>query len=83
MRNRSTRDQAAVTPRLSILSATIDRNARSLVSEVAAFWGFGSTWKFAAAYRRHFGEQPSETLRRLLEHPRSEIQSAFNKPRNK
>jgi AraC family ethanolamine operon transcriptional activator len=32
------------------------------VREVARRWGFWHTGKFAAAYRRQFGELPSQTL---------------------
>ncbi|WP_415858950.1 helix-turn-helix domain-containing protein [Agromyces laixinhei] len=34
------------------------------VSEIARRWGFVNLGRFAAAYRREFGENPSETLRR-------------------
>ncbi|TVT25915.1 AraC family transcriptional regulator [Amycolatopsis acidiphila] len=34
------------------------------VTEVALSWGFGHLPRFAAAYRRRFGQLPSETLRR-------------------
>jgi AraC-like DNA-binding protein len=35
-----------------------------VISEIAARWGFWHMGQFAADYRRHFGELPSETLRR-------------------
>jgi AraC-like DNA-binding protein len=35
------------------------------VSQVAGRWGFLYLSRFAAAYRERFGEQPSETLRRV------------------
>jgi AraC-like DNA-binding protein len=38
-------------------------DARS-VSEVAMKWGFNHLGNFAAAYRKRFGESPSDTLRR-------------------
>lgn len=34
------------------------------ISEIAAGWGFWHMGQFAADYRRHFGELPSETVRR-------------------
>jgi AraC-like DNA-binding protein len=34
------------------------------ITEAAAEWGFWHMGKFAADYRRQFGELPSETLRR-------------------
>ncbi len=34
------------------------------VADVSARWGFGHLGRFAAAYRAHFGESPSETRRR-------------------
>jgi AraC family ethanolamine operon transcriptional activator len=35
------------------------------INDVAAAWGFWHMGQFAADYRRHFGELPSETLRRF------------------
>jgi AraC-like DNA-binding protein len=32
------------------------------VSEIALRWGFGHFGRFAAEYRRRFGESPSQTL---------------------
>jgi AraC-like DNA-binding protein len=34
------------------------------VSEIATKWGFWHLGRFAGTYRRHFGERPSETLKR-------------------
>jgi AraC-like DNA-binding protein len=34
------------------------------VAEIATKWGFWHLGRFAGTYRRHFGEQPSETLNR-------------------
>jgi len=39
-------------------------DAPRFVSEVAAHWGFWHMGKFAAEYRKQFGELPSETIRR-------------------
>ncbi|WP_448334137.1 helix-turn-helix transcriptional regulator, partial [Streptomyces sp. DSM 41534] len=36
--------------------------ATTTVQAVAARWGFAHTGRFAAAYRRTFGENPSDTL---------------------
>jgi len=36
----------------------------SSISDVAAGWGFWHRGQFAAVYRRRFGEQPSETVKR-------------------
>jgi AraC-like DNA-binding protein len=33
------------------------------VAEVAARWGFSHLGRFAAAYRKRYGESPSHTLR--------------------
>lgn len=33
------------------------------VTDIAHGWGFVHLGRFAAAYRRHFGEKPSDTLR--------------------
>lgn len=38
--------------------------ARTRVADVANEWGFWHLGQLAADYRRHFGERPSETLRR-------------------
>jgi AraC family ethanolamine operon transcriptional activator len=38
--------------------------SRTRVADVANEWGFWHLGQFAADYRRHFGERPSETLRR-------------------
>ena len=34
------------------------------VTEVAFFCGFSNMGNFAADYRKHFGERPSDTLKR-------------------
>jgi AraC-like DNA-binding protein len=42
----------------------IDRGADGFtVADVAMRWGLMHTGRFAAAYRRTYGESPSETLR--------------------
>ena len=38
--------------------------ARTRVADVANEWGFWHMGQLAADYRRHFGQKPSETLRR-------------------
>lgn len=42
----------------------VDPAAGVTVTDVALRYGFTHTGRFAAAYRRHFGESPSTTLRR-------------------
>jgi len=37
------------------------------VGDIAAAWGFSHLGRFAAAYRRRFGEPPSATLRAARE----------------
>ncbi|WP_430788346.1 AraC family transcriptional regulator [Actinoplanes sp. G11-F43] len=51
--------------RLSRAHETLRRGdpARVTVAEVANRWGFAHLGRFASAYRRRFGESPSETLR--------------------
>lgn len=34
------------------------------ILQIAGNWGFGHMGRFAAAYRKRFGESPAETLRR-------------------
>jgi transcriptional regulator GlxA family with amidase domain len=34
------------------------------ISDLAIAWGFTHMGRFSAEYRRHFGEAPSETLKR-------------------
>ena len=38
--------------------------SRTRIADVANEWGFWHMGQLAADYRRHFGENPSETLRR-------------------
>jgi AraC-like DNA-binding protein len=40
------------------------------VADVAMRWGLVHTGKFAAAYRRAYGESPSETLRGVPRRPK-------------
>jgi AraC-like DNA-binding protein len=42
----------------------LDPAAGVTVTDIALRYGFAHTGRFAAAYRRHFGESPSTTLRR-------------------
>lgn len=49
------RDLTAAAPRLT-------------VTDAAASWGFVHLGRFAGAYRRRFGESPSETIRRSRRH---------------
>jgi AraC-like DNA-binding protein len=39
--------------------------APGVVAEAALRWGFNHLSRFAADYRRSFGESPSDTLRRI------------------
>ena len=41
-----------------------DGSTRGQVGRIAGRWGFEHEGRFAAAYRRRFGERPSDTLRR-------------------
>jgi AraC-like DNA-binding protein len=41
-----------------------DRDAPSTVAEAAVEFGFGHLSRFSQAYRRRFGENPSQTLAR-------------------
>jgi AraC-like DNA-binding protein len=43
---------------------SLDRGAGAKVTDVALRYGFAHTSRFAAAYRKRFGELPSATLRR-------------------
>ena len=44
--------------------ALIDADATETVTDVALVCGFSQLGRFAAQYREHFGELPSDTLRR-------------------
>ena len=51
--------------RLGCVRKELCRNGPAVkITDVAAEWGFWHMGKFAADYRRQFGELPSETLRR-------------------
>ena len=41
----------------------LERGSESVISEIAAAWGFWHMGQFAADYRRQFGELPSQTAR--------------------
>ncbi|WP_255450029.1 AraC family transcriptional regulator [Skermania sp. ID1734] len=66
------RDYVGVSPRDYLVDLRLSRVHEDLlrdatgftVAEVAMRWGFTHTGRFAAAYRRKFGESPSDTLRR-------------------
>ena len=66
------REVFGVTPKQYLQATRLDcvrkelcRNEPTVkITEVAAEWGFWHMGKFAADYRRQFGELPSETLRR-------------------
>ena len=66
------REVFGVTPKQYLQATRLDcvrkelcRNGPAVkITEVAAEWGFWHMGKFAADYRRQFGELPSETLRR-------------------
>ena len=49
--------------RLNGVRRDLRRGAGAAVLDVAARWGFWHMGEFAAAYRRQFGELPSQTLR--------------------
>jgi len=51
--------------RLGCVRKELCRNGSAVkITDVAAEWSFWHMGKFAADYRRQFGELPSETLRR-------------------
>ena len=47
----------------------INGNGDTTITDVALASGFGQLGRFAAQYREHFGELPSETLRRMRGSP--------------
>ena len=51
------------TARLNAARRDLCQQPGASVQDVAARWGFGHEGDFAAAYRRLFGEKPSDTLR--------------------
>lgn len=55
------RDRRLERVRASLLDALPGEGVR--VTDVATRWGFGHLGRFASAYRKRFGESPSETLR--------------------
>jgi transcriptional regulator GlxA family with amidase domain len=51
--------------RLEQVRAELSHSAeRASVAEIARSYGFTNAGRFAAAYRRRFGEPPAETARR-------------------
>ena len=66
------REQLDVTPKQYLQSVRLNGVRRHLrrsdptikIADVANHWGFWHLGQFAADYRRHFGELPSETLSR-------------------
>lgn len=46
--------------------ALLHPEPRTTVTEVAHQWGFGHLGRFSLAYKCHYGESPSETLREAL-----------------
>lgn len=66
------RERFGVTPKAYLTAMRLDGVRRELVPgeppvkvvDVANRWGFWHMGQFAADYRKHFGELPSETLRR-------------------
>lgn len=49
---------------LGIRNALRHAKSNATISQVATFWGYHNFGNFAAAYRKRFGELPSETLGR-------------------
>lgn len=70
--NYAFREHFGVTPKAYLQAMRLDGVRRELVpgdpavkvADVANRWGFWHMGQFAADYRRHFGERPSETLAR-------------------
>jgi transcriptional regulator GlxA family with amidase domain len=65
------RQYVGASPRECLLGIRLERvrdelrraeNSRT-VTEIAMRWGFTHTGRFAIAYRRKYGETPSQTLR--------------------
>lgn len=68
----SFRRQLGLSPREQLRDLRLDQVRRDLlmtaaeeksVSRIAADWGFAHLGRFAASYRRKFGENPSQTAR--------------------
>jgi len=63
-------DHLGVTPMTHVRQRRLERvredllNGNDSIGMVATRWGFGHLGRFALSYRQHFGEQPSDTLRR-------------------
>jgi len=71
------RERFDLTPKQYLTAARLHRVRQGLmrsggelaISEIAAYHGFWHMGKLAADYRRHFGELPSETVKRSDEAP--------------
>jgi AraC-like DNA-binding protein len=67
-------DEFGVTPKRYILQerlsgarrAMLERSAGKSITQIASDWGFTHMGKFAADYRRTFGELPSQTRRGVM-----------------
>ena len=69
--------------RLEQVRAELSHSAKSAsVAEISRYYGFTNAGRFAAAYRRRFGESPVETAgRRLISGEASEAMSASGSAR--
>lgn len=71
--NYAFRELFGITPKQYLQATRLDGVRRELhrrgpsgkISDIANHWGFWHMGKFAADYKRHFGELPSETQRRV------------------
>jgi AraC family ethanolamine operon transcriptional activator len=86
---RGFREIAGVSPKEYLVAHRLDGVRRALrwadpsstrVADIANEWGYWHMGQFAADYRRHFGEMPSETLRRQLAARRREADPRGRRP---